>query len=250
MFHTSGFYESVDQGGAAADIAAMNDTVLFTSGDQLRIAGTINMLAGAAVLTAASTLTSATVKSPSLRVRNNFPVSPLVNADDFPSLPPIANKFQNPIPLADGEPLTLETDTDHASAIGIQGLVWLSDGVQPKVQNEIFTAKLTTAITLAAGTWVNGAVTFTQGLPTGNYQVVGLRAEGTNLQAVRLVFPDSSPRPGVPAVSGVTEDDLDIFRNGELGVWGTFDSESPFSVDALGHTDTAQTLYVDLVKIG
>lgn len=250
MFHLSGFYESVDQGGAEAEIAAMNDVVLFTSGDQLRIASPINMLAGAAVLTAATTLTAGFVKSPSLRVRNNYPISPMVNADDFPSLPPIANQFMNPIPLKEGEPLTLSTNTDHASAIGIQGLVWLSDGVQPKVQNEVFTAKLTTGITLAAGSWVNGVVTFTQTLPTGNYQVVGLRAEGTNLQAARLVFPNTTPRPGVPAVSGVTEDDLDIFRNGALGVWGTFDSEAPFSIDALGHTDTAQTYYVDLVKIG
>lgn len=250
MFHLAGYYQSVDQAAAAGDINAMNDTVMFSSGKQLRVSKNVPMLAGAALLTAATTLTSAFVKSPSLRVRNNFPVAPVVNADDFPSLPPIASKFRNPIPLAAGEPLTFETTTDHASAVAIQGLVWLSDGVAAPVRNEIFTAKLTTAITLAAGVWTNGTVTFVQGLPTGLYQVVGFRAEGTNLQAARLVFPDSSPRPGVPALSAHTEDGLDIFRDGELGVWGTFDSEAPFSVDALGHTDSTQTYYVDLVKIG
>jgi len=250
MFHLSGYFEDVDQAGAAADIAAMNDTVLFTSGDQIRVANMASQLAGAALLSAATTLTSCTIKSPSLRNRNNFPVAPIVNADDFPSLPPMAEMFDSPIPLAVGEPLTMETNSDHAAAIEIQGFVWLSDGVQVPVKTGIFTAKLTTAIALVQGNWVNGVVTFDQGLPTGQYQVVGLRAESANLQAARLVFPGSSPRPGVPAVSTVTEEDLATFRRGNLGVWGSFDSEAPFSIDCVGHTDTAQTFYVDLIKVG
>jgi hypothetical protein len=250
MFHLLGYYESVDQAGAAANIAAMNDPTISTSGDTVRVPKELAYLQGAACLSAATTLTSAYVKSPSLRTRNNFPIGPLVNADDFPSIPPISWLADNPIPLTGGEQMTFETTSDNTGAVAIQGLVWLSDGSLQRRGGEIFSFSFSTGITLAAGSWVNGAITLDQQLPNGMYSIVGLRAVGTNLQAARIVLPGGAWRPGVPAQSTAFEDGNQYFRNGMLGDWGTFDSDNLPSIDALGHTDTSQEYIMDVVKIG
>lgn len=250
MIHLSGYYESVDQGGALAAIAAMADPVLTINGDNIRVPAEMPNICGAALLTAASTLSSAQLQSPSLR-ENFYPdLAPLVNADDFAD--PIALPWygDNPFPLVVGEDLQFLTNTDNSGAVAIQGLLWFSDGVLSPVQGAIRTIKATAAISLTAGTWTNGALTFTQVLPVGDYQVVGMRAEGANLQAARLVYPGGGFRPGVPAVNAVGDSGFAPLRMGRGGSLGTFNSTAPPTLDALGHTDSAQTVYLDLIKVG
>lgn len=249
-FELVGYYQSVDQAAAEDLINVMQDPTIFTFGKNARIPQTLSFLQGAAMLTAATTLTSAAVKTPSLRTRNDYYFEPLVNDDDFGSIPPISWLDKNPIPLTPGENMNFASQTDNTGAVAIQGFVWLSDGPPVQRMGDIFSVQFTTAITLAAGTWVNGAITLRQQIPNGMYEVVGLRARGANLQAARIVFPGYPWRPGVPAVNAVSDIDLPQFRNGELGVWGTFDSDNLPSIDALGHTDTAQSYVMDIIKIG
>lgn len=250
MFQLIGYYESVDQGGALAAIAAMNDPTLFTSGDDVRIADPISYVQGAAFLSAATTVTAAQLQSPSLRTRNNLPLAPLTNADDFGTPPAIMWLGDSPIPLTPGEKLNYYTNTDNTGAVAIQGLVWLSDGRQVPVEGDIFSVSATSSITLSAGNWVNGTITLDQPIPNGQYELVGLRAVGTNLQAARVVFPGGSWRPGVHGANAVGDIDFDPFRFGRMGSWGTFDSDNLPSIDALGHTDTSQTYILDVRKIG
>lgn len=250
MYHLAGYYESVDQGGALAAINSMNDQVLVTGTDTVRVPADMNFIAGAAVLTAATTLTAAQLQSPSLRDFLYPDLQPLVNADDFAD--PIAMPWfaDNPLELVVNEDLEFHTNTDNTGAVGIQGLVWFSDNNTAPVDGNIHTLRYTSAITLAAGTWVNGALTPSQSLPYGDYQVVGMRAVGTNLQAARLVYPGGGFRPGVPAVNAVGDSGFDKLRMGRGGSLGVFNSNSPPSLDALGHTDTAQTVFLDLIKVG
>ena len=109
--------------------------------------------------------------------------------------------------------------------------------------------RATAAATLAAGTWVNSALTMTQTLPVGTYAVVGLRAIGANLQAARLSFIGGGYRPGVPAVNGDGDGDFKPLRFGMSGEFGRFDNNTIPSVDCLGHTDTSQRFYLDLIKV-
>lgn len=248
MFHTAAYYESIDGGGVLHNIAGIQDQALSVNGDNVRVPQELPMLAGAAALTAASTLTGAQVQSPSLRTLANPDISPVVNAVTFGDPPEIFDIFQNPQPLTPAEDLEFLINSDNTGATAEYGVVWLSDGNTQPVSGNIFTVKCTADITLAAGQWVNGNLTFTQTLPAGQYQVVGLRAEGTNLVSARLVFPGGGFRPGVPAVNAVSDLDHSRFRNGMAGIFGTFTEDSPPTLDALGVTDTSQTIYLDLIK--
>jgi hypothetical protein len=250
MQHLVGWFEDVDQGNAAADIAAMPDETLFTSGDIVRVPAPIANLAGAAIVSAATTLTRAQLQSPSLRTLANYDIEPLNNAATPANPPAIAMQPANPLPLMGDESLTMETLTDHAAAIEIYGFAWLVDGPLQPVQGQIFSVRFTTGITLADGVWTNGNITFQQDLPFGDYQVVGLSVRSANLVAARLVFPGGRWRPGVLGRNAIGDVDNPHFRHGMSGVLGEFNSNTPPSLDAVGVTDTAQVGILDLIKVG
>tara|TARA_Y100000310_G_scaffold181737_1_gene181740 strand:+ start:633 stop:1385 length:753 start_codon:yes stop_codon:yes gene_type:complete len=250
MLHMTGWFQDVDQGASAADIDAMPDETLFTSGDIIRVPTEIPFLVGVMGLTAATTFTSAQLQSPSLRTLANFDVLPFGRAATFENPQPLNWLGANPVRLIGDESLTFNTNTDHGSAIEIYAFVMLADAVPSPVNGEIFSVRATAGITLADGAWTNGALTFTQDLPFGTYDVVGLRIESTNAVAGRLVFPGGRWRPGVPAVNANSDIDFPFFRHGRMGTLGTFNSNSPPSVDIVGVTDTSETVILDLIKTG
>lgn len=247
--HLSAFYQSVDNAGADQEIAAVADGVLYTSGDEIRVAGQVSNLIGAGAATASSTFDSATVRSPSLRIRNNFPIVPLNNGVVFNSPAEYPLFMDTPISLNDTEPVTLSIDSDNASAVAHYGFCLFSSGAVVKSTNNIFSAICSTSHTANAATWTTGPVTFDQALPGGTYQVVGLRSWASGLVFTRLRFPGQAFYPGFPAwPDQKSQGDLRT-RYGMCGVLGTFDNDAPFSVDILGGTSTSQSHVVDLVKI-
>lgn len=250
MFHLAAYYQSVDLGGVLTAINAVPDQALFTSSADIRVPKELANVIAAAGLTASTTLTSAQLQSPSLRSLVNHDLEPLVGAVTFGSPPEGIYFPMSPIALVPDEALNFYFNTDNAGAAAHYGLVGLADGPQQEVQGEIFTVRVTSACTLAAGAWVNGNLTFSQTLPAGRYQVVGMRSRGTNLVAARLVFPGGRFRPGVGAVNAVS--DLDPYwpRYGRMGVFGEFEHLLPPTVECLGVTDSAQTHFLDLIKVG
>jgi hypothetical protein len=108
----------------------------------------------------------------------------------------------------------------------------------------------TTSVTLSAYAWTNAALTFSQTLPMGRYQVVGMRARSTGLIAARLVFVGFSWRPGCVGHDAVSDIDNDVFRQGRLGVWGEFEHDTPPTVDFLSvSADSNPTVWLDLIKV-
>lgn len=248
--HLAGWYQSVDQGAAAADIDAMADETLFASGDIVRVPGGVSNLAGAAYVSAASTFTTAQVQAPSLRSLANFDALP-ANITATPANPPALSWMgSNPLSLTADESMTFNTNTDNGGAVGIYGFVWLSDGALPPANGEILSVRATAAITLAAGVWTNGNLTFGQDLPYGDYDVVGMRVQSTNLIAARLVFPGGRWRPGALAANTASDVDSTHFRHGASGVLGSFNTNSPPSLDAVGVSDSAEVVILDLIKTG
>lgn len=249
MRHLVGFYQSVDQSNAAGNIDAMDDNTLYAQGKDVRIPEALPFVEGAAVLTAATTLTSAQIRTPSLRKLTYFDIEPAVNADNFAS--PIAMPYfpNNPIGLVQQETMNFNTTTDNAAAVAIQGFVWLCDGPQSAVNGEIFTVRCTAEAALEAGVWQPSNLTFTQALPYGGYEIVGMRALGTNLQAARIVFVGGAWKPGVPASTSIGDYGEPMFRYGRSGTFGAFDTNTPPSIECCGHTDNAQTILLDLIKI-
>lgn len=250
MFHLVGYEQSVDPGGAAVNLNAIREEVVFTNGPDVRVPTALPNVMGVAVTINDASLVRAQLASPSLRQQANIDIEPIVQALVFGS-PTEINLFpEAPIPVTPDEALNLSVVSDPAAPVIHRGLVWLSDGPSQAVKGELLTVRCTSAVTLVTGVWVNGSLAFLQSLPAGKYQVVGMRARGTNLVAARLVFPEQVARPGVAAVNAIGDLDHWLCRFGRMGVWGQFPHTNPPTVDCLGVTDAAQTYLLDLVRIG
>lgn len=250
MQHLSGWFQDVDQAAAAADIAAMPDEAVTVAGNFVRVPDALPNLLGAAFVSVCTTFVRARVESPTLRTLANFDILP-VNRSAAPELiPDIAWLGPNPQPLTAGEDVSFNTNTDHAAAIEIYGAVWFGDGPVQPINGAIFTVRCTAGITQVDGLWTNGALTFTQDLPVGTYDVVGLRVQAAGLVLARLVFVGLPFRPGV--LGAILPEALDVpsARYGRGGLLGTFAQRNPPTLDVVGVTGTAQEVYLDLIKTG
>lgn len=247
--HLVAYYESIDPAGALANIAAVPDESVFVSGDDIRIPRGMAQILGTAVLADDASAARAQLQSPSLRSFINIDIEPVVAAAVFGSPPEQIYHPARPIPMTPDESINLQVESNPASAEAHYGLVFLGDGVQQPVSGPIYSVRATGAASLSAGTWVNTSLTFAQTLPFGDYRVVGFRARGTNLVAARMVFVGSPWRPGVAAVNAIGDRDLREMRQGRCGVLGTFNSNTPPTVDCLGVTDSAQEFIIDLQRM-
>ena len=250
MFHTLGYEQSIDPANAFVAINAIREEMYFVNGVDFRIPTALPFIVGAAATINDASLVRAQLASPSLRVLANLDIEPVVQALVFGSPPEAIYHPEAPNPVTPDEALNFLVQSDPAAAAIHRGLVWLADGPLQPVTGNIFTVRATSAITLVTGTWVNGNLSFAQTLPAGQYQVVGLRARGTNLVAARLVFPEQMARPGVAAVNAIG--DLDPYwpRYGRMGVWGQFPHTNPPTIGCLGVTDSTQVHLIDLLRVG
>jgi hypothetical protein len=249
MFHLAAFGQSVDLAATVKQLNAVQDQVLTTSGAAIRVPTAAPFLVGYGALCGNTTPISAQIQSPTLREVVQIDVEPLVGALVFANPPPGFLNQDAPVQLTPNEDLNFAMKATGGAATQNYGLVWLSDGPLQPVKGQIFAVAATAAIALAADVWVNGNLTFGQTLPAGRYQVVGMRARGANLVAARLVFVGGTLRPGVAAVTALGNIDAPEFRDGRAGVFGEFDNTTPPTLDALGVTDTAQSLVLDLIKV-
>jgi len=246
-FTTVGWSESQDTAGVLTNVAALPDQHVTVSGDNIRVPA-LNQLVGYYAL--GTTITLAQLASPQLRRQALLDIDPMDVSAEPGSPPAFGHRM--------GSPITLETDEDLSALVAEAAagaeresvFVWLADGPLASVSGNIFTVRATSATTLTAYTWTNCALTFSQTLPRGRYQVVGASCIATGGVAFRLVFPGYSWRPGGIACDAVSDLPAAGQRNGGWGVWGEFESTSPPTVDVLSvSADTAETVYLDLIKI-
>jgi hypothetical protein len=247
--HIAAFRSNADQAGAAANLAAVTDQAVATEGNFVRVPSALQQLVGEAFFTGTTTaFTSAQVQSPTLRqlVNQNLGVRGLI-ADDS-KIMKVQWHPHIPRAMAANEGIEFVTNTDAAGAIELHGLVWLADGAIAPVNGNMFTTRATAAITAVNTGWTNGLLTFTERLPYGNYDVVGMRALAADGTAARLVFPGLPFRPGVPVDQAESIDEPSWFRYGRAGVLGTFDLNQPPTLEVFGGAATAQVIYLDLIK--
>lgn len=254
-FTTVAFLESVDPAGAFNALSAVADQHIFVSGDDIRIPNELPNIAAAAMGIETTVESFGRLISPSLRGLNPLYVEPFSGAAAAavePASPhPVKDLRLSPFPLVAGEALNAEVNSNPAAAQVQWAIVWLSDGPINPVTGEIITARATNADTLTANAWTNGALTFADDLPRGRYQVVGMRARSAGLVAARLVFVGGRFRPGVLGVDAQTDLEHMMFRYGGLGEFGEFDDLEPPTVDFLSvSADTAQDVFLDLIKVG
>jgi len=249
MHHFAAFYESVDPAAALTKIAAVPDQAIRTDGNDVVVPSDLANLVFEAALSAATGPSYAQVQSPSLRQLANQDVQPIVSGVTFGANPETQAHFSNPRALKGNESINFLINATGGAAAANYGLIMLSNGAIQAVTGNMFTVRATGAAQLAAGTWVNTSLAFDEALPAGTYNVVGMRAEGTNLVAARMVFIGSGYRPGVPAVNTASQRDWRYGRYGTMGSFGVFDVNQPPTLDCLGVTDAAQTVLLDLIKV-
>lgn len=190
-----------------------------------------------------------------MRAFANLEIAPKIIAESVPATDIITQLtyVRDPLPLAVGESVNYETDGGAAAGVGLQtGVILLGEGAVVPVTGPIRTVRATAAIAGTESLWASGALTFSEDLPTGLYQVVGGRCEMNFPGAFRLIFVAGGPRPGSLAIANDQGGDVRGQRLGHWGAWGQFDTNQPPTLEvvaASGNT-TAQVLYLDIMRIG
>lgn len=249
MIDLIAYDQSQDSSAALVNVAAVPDEHVRVVGDDIVIPdGRANI---GAVMAIGATISAARLVSPSLRRIVNPDITPL-NIGAEPVLDSYLRMWDSPMPLEAGESLNFQAAETVSGAEREIGLVWLTDGPINSVSGNIRAIRATNGSTLVANAWTNGALTFGQTLPVGDYDVVGMAAFSAGLIAARLVFQNENPtRPGCVGYDTEAEGPQQHFRNGTLGVWGRFNTNAPPTVDFLSiSTDSAQVVFLDVLKVG
>lgn len=250
MMHLAAFFQSVNSAGALVQINPVADQVLTISGSDLRVPKDVPNLLAEAFLSAQTGPKFGQLQSPTLRQLAMQDVEPVAGALVFANRDQLQYHGDSPRALTPAESLDAYINATGGLAAGNYALVWLGDGPVKPSPGKIFSVRVTAAAALVAGTWVNSVLTFPSTLPAGSYQVVGARAEGTNLVAARFAFVGGGFRPGVPADTSSATNLFGEFRQGRAGVFGQFDTNYPPTMDFLGATDVSQVVVLDLIKSG
>lgn len=195
-------------------------------------------------------LTNARINTPALRAVNLPSLGAIDTAVTPTTLPAIDVLYGQLTRIRAIDETAMEM-TDSAGAGNLTGLIGLMDTQNYNVPaGSIYTVRATAAIVAGNGVWGQGTFTLDQPLPAGRYAVVGMDIFGANLIAARLLFQGGGPRPGVVARTAVSNKPDRMFRGGQLGNWGEFESTAIPLIELLGNAaPVTQTLYLDLIKV-
>jgi hypothetical protein len=246
-FSLVAFFENINT-AVLANIAAAEDQHITEQGDDVVVPEWADKIM--AVMAMGLTIVGAQVATPSLRRNVVLDISNLVGAVVPGADPNILWCDNAPIQLQANEEMNALIDQALGGAEDESVCVWLTDGDLAPVTGDIFTMKLTGTTTIVIDVWNQVVLTKSQSLPAGRYQCVGARFEGATCMFGRLIFPGQQHRPGAPGhASGNTKGD-DRWRRGRLGVWGEFEhNQIPKAEFFCTTADTAQTVYLDLIKV-
>ena len=250
-FTTIAWSESQDLAGAWGKVLGVPDTSVSVSGDDIYCPALdqIIMYGGVCEQAVASRMR---FTSPSM-LEFGFEeyISSIASGATFGNPPQITDKRTNPIQLTEQEAIQNELYNNPGSAAYSYAFMNLSDGpVTQVIGSPIRTVRCTAAASLAALTWASSSLTFPVSLRAGNYQCVGARCNSANGVVFRLLFQGSPWRPGGVVINGEEEIGNDIQRQGQMGIWGEFDSRTTPQIEILGITDSAQEVFLDLIYLG
>jgi hypothetical protein len=249
VFSLFAWSESIAEGGAYADLKAVEDPTVTIEADTIYVPALINLIGAYAAL--GSTAIAAYLDSPSLRARHYNWIAPIQKG----LAPSGAESFRlhplSPVPLVQYEGLKAYSKADPEKEEQHTIIAFLSDGPIAPVSGEIHTIRASASIEEVAGEWASGPLTFEQPLPSGTYNVVGARVkcDGNGI-AFRFIPIGQVWRPGALCVNDVGAKELDETRFGGLGVWFSFDPRTPPTLEVLASAagGTSQEVLIDLIK--
>lgn len=242
--HMIGYSEVLAGATPLGAITALEDETMTIEGDDVQVTDLNKVLAVAGHGLA---LTQLRLNSPSLRAMYPFYVTPFEIGTDFGNPQKVVDLRATPLELVTEEDLNAELETSGASR-PVVGLV-MGDASPAPASGKIFTLRARGTKTLTPYIWDNVPITFDVDLPAGDYDVVGLRAISATAELARLVFKGESFRPGVLASNSEEVLENPMFRNGQMGVIGSFKHNVRPSIEVMARAaDTAEIFYLDLIK--
>jgi hypothetical protein len=208
------------------------------------------LLGGMGVLGAAVANNWARFVSPSLRELNNEYVTP-INTGLFAPDPHFHSVDNyNTRTLETGEQLDCEVG-GAIIAIGQKAmLVWLANQEITEKWGKIIHARINVTIAQAVNVWTQGVITFMEPLPVGAWDIVGLDVVMPGGIAVRLIINNQTARPGCPVRQlPTTGRQLNQFRNGHMGIWGSFSDLNFPSIECIGSVAAGSATYEGTIDL-
>lgn len=257
--HLAVFDASLDSAAAFAAIAPLADPMLFVQGNTIRVPTEIPRIIWAAGGADGVVIPRVRLTSPTLRIMGRPEIKPL-NVQNaaavVPDSPPaIQDMRSSPLLLTADELLSVELNNNPAAAQQQWVALCFADDVPtPIVGAQVRSVRATSATAAVANVWTNVLITFDDELQPGTYGVIGLRPQSTTMIAARVVFrEDPSHRPGALGGATAQSQTSPMFRNGALGLWGTFPFQQVPTLDILctaADAAAVQEYIFDLIKIG
>jgi len=198
-----------------------------------------------------TTMTKARISSPTLAVITT-PFLRDINVGTSMGVPMrMADQSQDLIALQPMEEVAWLHTASAAGAEIKRGLLGLMIQNQPQPAGNVYTIRGTAVGPLVVEAWTNiGPLTFTNQLPTGQYAIVGASFFSAGMIAGRFILENWPWRPGcfgIQALGNLTDR---LFRNGNLGTWGTFHNTALPIIECLSiSADVVIEFTIDIIKI-
>lgn len=246
MHHFTLFVGSVAQNAALAAIPAPVDSYLtqFTS-------SVYTPPRNMKVMRAYARGGAATVfrfDSPNLRPIGPPEIQPFNTSAEPTDLPPIQDYGLNALDWLQNDPLSILCSRAGAGAEVCQAGLWVAPTYVQESHGPTRAVKFTASATLTTTTWVPSQLTLAQNLPPGRYRILGMSIQGATTFAGRLIIPGETMRPGTIAQDTAGEYDSGMFRYGNFGDFGEFESYAPPIAEFVGLSAGADTptVWLDL----
>lgn len=250
MHNLVAFYKNVAQNAALDNLTPVNDALITVQNSRFIFPYRANI---GCVLANVDSGSRARINTPSLRSIALPEIYPVKITAENGTNPPIMGPMWDKLLIPQNDEFGIDVSRAGAGAADCFAGVWFAAAFVPAPQGPIITMRATATIVLTAGTWVLGNLTFDQSLPYGRYSVVGMQAICGDAMFARLTFPGNTQyRPGVPVNETYGDyPNPQVFRYGNFGLFGTFDSTAQPGIEVLGHTagSEAGVYLLDLIKI-
>lgn len=246
--HCIAWSESQDPGGVEMNMAGVADPSVRVAGDDIVVPQDCNKLIGALACTGASA-TRALLTAPSLRRTNPYEILPHVLALFPTTETPAYMHPESPVQLDYNESLNARLNSNPAAAEQASIVAFLADNAPAKVAGKIVHARFTVNVALVAGAWANAAIAFDDDLPAGVYKVVGSALVAATAVVARWYPVGAKWRPGFPIMQTRGGHHDNIFRNGSLGEWFSFDQSQPPTIDILSSAAAAAADYTGVMDL-
>ncbi len=251
MMHAVAYSQSLNEAGVATFVAPVPDGTVRVQGNDILIPTDIPNIIGAEAFLGANG-SYGMIFSPSLRKISPYKITPIV-AGIVPAA--TSRRYMHP-----GSPIKMDVNENmDVQSVATPGageqhtiLVHLADGPIAPVTGFISKVRFTVNTAQTVGQWVNAPILFPALLPTGVYAVVGCSLVAAGAIAARWFPVGQKWRPGFPVMQTAGAQEDEIFRNGALGQWFTFDEVTPPTLDILGSVNAGAATYegvLDVIKL-